>query len=168
MIKSLAQSLDDLSEKTDGCWIWRGWCSTGRLPYGLIRRGSKQFYAHRVSWQVHFGAIPDGLHVLHKCDNPPCIRPDHLFLGTHLDNVRDRQAKGRTRIPALRGEQAPWSKLTEQAVREIRATDDSAKALAARYNVSEGAIYGVLSGRRWKHVTGADAAIAEYRQRVSK
>jgi hypothetical protein len=76
-----------------GCWEWRG----RRMPkgYGKLNRGTKTVYAHRLAFELRNGPIPDGLYVLHKCDNPPCINPDHLFLGTQADNVRDRDTKGR-------------------------------------------------------------------------
>lgn len=78
---------------TDGCWLW-----TGALRNGYGRFGSRPFkYAHRVSWELANGPTGD-LKVLHRCDNPRCVRPDHLFLGTQLDNMRDRSAKGRTAV----------------------------------------------------------------------
>lgn len=82
-------------QKGEGCWEWQG----RRFPfgYGAFYLEGQWNGAHRASWRVHFGEIPDGLWVLHRCDNPPCVRPDHLFLGTHLDNVRDMCRKGRKR-----------------------------------------------------------------------
>lgn len=83
-------------EKTDGCWLWNG--ATGEHGYGSIggEGGAGNLRANRVSWQLHYGKVPDGLHVCHRCDNPPCVRPDHLFLGTRKDNLQDAKAKGRT------------------------------------------------------------------------
>lgn len=90
----------DRVRKSDGCWEWMG----NRMPrgYGLISAekpngGSR--LAHRVSWELHFGPIPKGLMVCHACDNPPCVRPDHLFLGTGLENSADMVSKGRQRKP---------------------------------------------------------------------
>jgi hypothetical protein len=79
--------------KTDGCWLWRG----GPVgdSYGMSWDGSKNRKAHRLSWEIANGPIPDGLSVCHHCDNPRCVRPDHLFLGTNGDNVRDRDLKKR-------------------------------------------------------------------------
>jgi hypothetical protein len=79
--------------KSDGCWEFSG--GRHQFGYGLIQANHKCVGAHRVSWEIHFGPIPDGLWVLHACDNPSCVRPDHLFLGTVGDNTRDASAKGR-------------------------------------------------------------------------
>lgn len=79
------------------CWTWTGTTSQG---YGKIqagRRGEGWLWVHRVSWELQNGPVPDGLQVLHRCDNPPCVRPSHLFLGTQVDNIRDMWAKGRAR-----------------------------------------------------------------------
>ncbi len=91
----------------DECWEWTAGRATSTLwtkgkpkfDYGIFHRGSEDEYqavqAHRMSWELHNGSIPDSLFVCHTCDNPPCVNPGHLFLGTHLDNMRDRKAKGR-------------------------------------------------------------------------
>jgi hypothetical protein len=94
---STAQELFDRHVvKGDDCWSWGGYINN--KGYGYTRIGgkvSKGWLAHRLSWSLHFGEIPDGLHVCHKCDNRMCVRPDHLFLGTNMDNIRDRMQKGR-------------------------------------------------------------------------
>lgn len=79
----------------DGCWVWTG-CRV-KKGYGIVRldRSERMASVHRVSWALHNGPIPDGLLVLHRCDNPPCVNPDHLFLGTHTDNMKDMVRKGR-------------------------------------------------------------------------
>ena len=80
-----------------GCWLWTG--KTNRDGYGVLTRQRKGWFAHRYSWTLANGDIPDGMMACHTCDNPPCIRPDHLFLGTRADNLRDMRAKGRGRGP---------------------------------------------------------------------
>lgn len=79
--------------KSDGCWEWQG--ARRGNGYGVIYKQGKGTQAHRLSWTITNGAIPAGMYVCHKCDNRPCVRPDHLFLGTHTDNMRDCGAKGR-------------------------------------------------------------------------
>lgn len=93
--RPLADRFWEKIEKTDTCWFWTAGMSDG---YGRINRGvptSELVLAHRLSWELHFGSIPNGMNVLHKCDSRPCVRPDHLFLGTNVDNTKDRESKGR-------------------------------------------------------------------------
>jgi hypothetical protein len=80
--------------KGDNCWQWSAACS-GSMGYGVIRIAGRNQFTHTVSWRLHFGEIPADLRVLHRCDNPPCVRPDHLFLGTQGDNLKDMYAKRR-------------------------------------------------------------------------
>jgi len=99
---SLADRFWQKVEKSDGCWTWRGALQTNgygkiyvcRKP-GTTTKTTISMPAHRASWVIHFGDIPTGMSVLHRCDNPLCVRPDHLFLGDHTDNMRDCAAKGR-------------------------------------------------------------------------
>jgi len=88
--------------KTENCWFWLvATVNTENGHYGAIGLGTRDEgteYAHRVSWRLHFGTIPDGKIVMHKCDTPACVRPDHLILGTHKENAEDRTLKGRTTI----------------------------------------------------------------------
>jgi hypothetical protein len=81
-------------EKTEGCWIWTGSLFSGS-QYGQVKQNGKTKQVHRVSWELHFGPIPESMCVCHKCDNPPCVRPDHFFLGTNYDNTMDSVIKGR-------------------------------------------------------------------------
>lgn len=117
----------------------------------LYRQGS--IGAHRLSWLIHFGEIPPEMHVCHRCDNPPCVNPRHLFLGTNLDNRRDSIAKGRFRVG--RGERHRSAKLTEAQVREIRQRrelGDRQEALAAEFGVSGCAISNIHRRKTWAHV----------------
>ena len=103
--------------KTETCWNWTG--PRDKKGYGLgIYNKGRQPRIHRQSYELNIGPIPQGLHVLHKCDNPSCVRPDHLFLGTNFDNIQDRNKKGR--MNHAKGEQVSHCKLTPQQVLEIR------------------------------------------------
>ncbi len=103
------------TNQATGCWEFQGYCVNG---YGRLSREGKRVYAHRAVWEIVFGEIPPVLCVLHTCDNPPCCNPAHLWLGTHAENMEDKQAKGRGNQP--HGETNGQAKLTEPEVREIR------------------------------------------------
>lgn len=92
--------------KTDGCWNWIG--AKNRKGYGNLKRGERYLNAHRYSWELTNGSIPAGKWVLHKCDNPACVRPEHLFLGDVLVNNRDMWTKGRGKSPYFIGHDNPW------------------------------------------------------------
>lgn len=140
-------------EKTDGCWNWIGNKASG---YGRFSIGSKKegyFLAHRFSWELHNNAkIPDGMFVMHKCDNPQCTNPDHLMLGTPKENTQDMIAKGRKKTVVSVGKENGKSLLDEEKVRFIRSSDLSHAALSRLLNVSTGCIRGVRIGRTWSHV----------------
>lgn len=129
-------------EKTDECWKWVG--AKTFYGYGAIQSGGKGgrvLRANRVSWELHFGPIGNELQVLHKCDNPGCVNPDHLFLGTPADNAADRTAKGRTRVGRIPGEKHHQAKLKNEQVIDIRAKyaagQISLSRLATEYGVSK-------------------------------
>lgn len=134
--------------KTPECWLWTG----GHFAdgYGAIRHNNKPTGTHRLSWEMHNGPIPNGLCVLHHCDNPPCVRPDHLFLGTKKDNAVDMGQKGRNYFPEDFG--ARNRKLDETKIRSIRASCDSPAALAQEHGVSRRTISKVLNRETWSHV----------------
>ncbi len=135
-------------EKENGCWNWTGWF--GQNGYGCFKINSAKAMSHRVSFRMNVGEIPKGMLILHKCDNPICIRPDHLFLGTNLDNIRDRHLKGRD----AKGEGHGRSKLNFQTVLEAREKRKklglSYRKLAKYFGVSKPAITDAILGRTWK------------------
>ncbi len=137
-----------------GCVLWIGCKNID--GYGKIdcRVRKRMVGAHRVAYELAHGPIPDGLHVLHRCDNPPCVNVEHLFLGTQADNNADMDAKGR-RVSS-HGERHRSAKLTEDLVREIRrrysAGGISQPALAAEFGIDKAGICRLLNRKNWKHV----------------
>ncbi len=122
--------------------------------YGRITAwGRRGQLAHRVAWEIANGPIPNGLFVCHACDNPPCCRIGHLWLGTNSDNARDMVQKGRNSVaPRIIGEQVNTCKLTPSLVRELRSSPMTAKELAEKYSISRVQVRNILSRRHWKHV----------------
>ncbi len=153
---------------TIGCWEWLGSRTQfrGKKQHGQIWNGSGKVMAHRVAWEITYGPIPDGMLVLHHCDNPICIRPGHLFLGTQQDNMDDASNKGRLfGKPAVRGERHGCAKLKETDVIEIRklyrAGGVTKKSLADRFGVTETPLRLVLARKTWTHIPdAADNALA--------
>jgi hypothetical protein len=150
---TLAERFSRRVEKSDdGCWLWTGY--RGRDGYGCISAGGaggRSLLAHRVAWTIHNGPIPEGLNVLHKCDQPRCVRVDHLFLGTQADNMRDCAAKGRT----VRGERSQHAKLSADHVREIRrrcTTGESQSAIASMFGVHYETVRQIVHRRNWSHI----------------
>jgi hypothetical protein len=147
------------------CWLWTGVIdSPPRLPYGkiflLLPNGRyKITTAHRFAWELHAGPLPKGMFALHHCDNPGCVRPDHLFKGTALDNMLDKTAKDRNgrcgpKNPA-RGSAHPKAKLTEDEVRSIRGLYSGGatqQSLASRFGVDQTMISCIVLRKTWKHV----------------
>ena len=142
--------------KTENCWLWTGnrnrdgygelgVAKTPSLPGGLMR-------AHRLSWEIHYGPIPDKMDVLHTCDVPPCVRPDHLFLGSHTDNMKDMARKGRSNL----GERCPLAKLRAVDIPTIRERyaqgDVTLSVLASEYGVTSGAVGQAVRRKSWRHI----------------
>lgn len=136
---------------TSDCWYWRG--SRNRLGYGQMVTTLGETKAHRVSWVLHHGPIPSGQHVLHRCDVRACVNPDHLFLGSHAENMADMVAKGRHVNSPKFGEDNPMSKLTRDQVRHIRelyrAGGFTMKQLADLNNVSVMTVQRAITRQTW-------------------
>jgi len=121
------------------CIPW--WGARSIKNYGTLKRNGKQLKAHRFIWEQCFGPIPDGICVLHHCDNPPCVNPAHLFLGTKGDNNRDAAAKKRSRGKA---------RLTVEQVRDIRTSGETQQVLADRYGISQPSVSYIQLGKSYK------------------
>ena len=136
----------------DGCWVWTA--SIRSDGYGRLRVGGTTKLTHRVSWELNCGALPDGLCVLHRCDNPPCVNPDHLFLGTHQDNIRDRDQKGRN--GHCLGQKHGRSKLKTEDVMRMRRIFSTGKieqkTLAQFFGVSDATVSFIITRKRWAHL----------------
>lgn len=146
-------------QKTDSCWMWVG--AKGRKGYGVFGKGdgSKNlFRAHRYSYELHIGPIPEGLFVCHHCDNPACVNPEHLFTGTVQDNADDRIRKGRKGgggSGPRPGENHPSAILTEIKVIEIRKKREDGirlMPLAKEYGVTKAQISHICTRKSWKHI----------------
>ena len=141
----------------DECWPWTGrtvWRGYGQFSLWPSRIPGGNIRAHRYAWILRNGEIPDGLFVCHRCDNPPCVNPDHLFLGTHQDNMDDMDKKGR-RALAPRGQSHYASKLSEDDVRVIRQMlrdGHSAASVATGFGVASSVISEIKTGKAWKSV----------------
>lgn len=138
------------AEPNTGCWLWLG--ALFNNGYGQFRIESRTQLAHRVAFAIYKSAIPPKWHVLHKCDNPLCVNPSHLYLGTHQQNMEDRGKRGRSRGGSLVGIACPWAKLTEDAVRAIRSDSRSATIAADTYGISESQFYRIKRRERWGSV----------------
>ncbi len=128
-----------------GCWIWMR--STIEKGYGRISVKQKSNLAHRASYREFVGEIPDGMCVLHRCDNPPCINPDHLFLGTHMDNTKDKIKKGRQKCGFHNS-----ANTKEKDVLFIRRSNENAAVLAERFNLTSDSIGNIRNYKTWKNI----------------
>lgn len=142
-----------------GCWDWIAF--KDKRGYGRLSAGSESRLAHRISYQLHRGSIPDKLFVCHHCDTPGCVNPDHLFLGTDADNVADMISKGRQASKdqtTHRGIDHGGSKLTELEIIAIRTSiGSSQRSLAKQYGVGQSQIQRIKAGASWSHIdTGAN------------
>lgn len=157
-------------DRSGECWVWtagRDWRQYGHFSWKALS-GKKEQLAHRYSWSLTNGPIPDGLDILHSCDNPPCVNPAHLRAGTHSENMQEMIVKGRRTLPrgdahhfrrfpetALRGERNGSAKLTEDHVRAIRvlaANDTPRHSIAVTFGLHESTVGLIVCRRTWKHV----------------
>lgn len=148
-----------IPKNIDDCWIFTGGLnSCGRGNYWL---NGKTVQAHRISYELFKGTIPDGLFVCHHCDNGKCVNPVHLFIGTCKDNVDDMMRKGRKTI--LRGEDDPKSKLTNRQVLKIVELYKTGKytqpELGEKFKVTRSTVLSIIRGNNWKHITNITTPI---------
>jgi hypothetical protein len=131
------------------CWIWT---RNTNGHYGKIASGDgKLLSVHRLSWEMHYGLVPEGMLVCHHCDNQICVRPDHLFLGSHKVNTQDMMQKGRHHFGVLYGEDIPWARLTWAQVAEIRSQYPAKTqlSLAQEFGVGRSTIAAIVNGYTW-------------------
>lgn len=142
--------------KTDGCWLWTGGSKNqkGYGQIGLGGKGAKHVLVHRLSYTMHKGEIPDGMLVMHSCDNPSCVNPEHLSVGTQSQNILEAFAKGRKNAvpPHVFGEACGASKISEAVAISILASKEPTKVLMERFGVSKSIIQRLRAGHTWKHL----------------
>lgn len=137
--------------KTDKCWMWTG--ASARFGYGNSYFNGKNVPAHRLSWILENGEIPKGMNVCHKCDNPRCVKPDHLFLGSQAENMRDMRQKNR----GAKGERHGSAKLSLEDVLQIKLALKQGRtqtSIALEHHVGVPQISRIASGKRWPAVMG--------------
>ena len=135
------------TEPMSGCWLWGAAVNHG--GYGVVSGG----LAHRASWILHVGLIPLGMCVCHSCDNPPCVNPAHLFLGTRHDNNADRHRKGRTRVGV--GDRCKHTKINPEIVRMIRArhaAGESQQSIADDVGIAQSNVSAIVLRKKWRYV----------------
>lgn len=135
---------------SSNCWEYQGNLTKG---YGVFSFSNKKLYTHRASYMYHYGKFPDSLHVLHKCDNPCCINPEHLFLGNHQDNMLDKTKKGRSAL-----------KLTEAAVIDIFLSNDVTEDIANKYSISNVLVNRIRRREQWQWLTDGLETPVRYRE----
>lgn len=134
-------------EKTDGCWLWIG--ARNHNNYGRLADSTRPGHAnlaHRIAWELTYGPIPDGMCVCHTCDNPPCVNPDHLWLGTHDDNMADRTAKGRDPLPP---DVHIKMEIAAQIREEYAAGGVTHRVLSERYGIDQSSVTRLINGKMW-------------------
>jgi len=137
-----------IPEPNSGCWLFTG--AVSDRGYGIFGTGGKTKRAHRVAFEETYGLLSPDVCVLHRCDTPPCINPDHLWLGSHYDNAMDKIAKGRH--PEMHGEKNSQARLTEEKARHIKSSSESTTSLAKKFGVSLSIVSEIRHGKKWKHL----------------
>ncbi|WP_082549806.1 HNH endonuclease signature motif containing protein [Mesorhizobium sp. Root157] len=148
---SLIERLMARCDDTGSCWEWTG--SADSKGYGRLNLGDTPILVHRASWEAFRGPIPEGMFVCHRCDNPRCFRPEHLFLGDQQMNMDDKMSKKRHRYGVSRGADHGCAKLTEQQVRDIRASSGPSRIIAERFGISGRQVRDIRALKVWKHLT---------------
>jgi len=152
--RSDAERFWEKVDKSGDCWLWTGKKDRREVcGYGLFRQNAKWVRPHRFAYEQEHGSITDGMVIAHRCDNPLCVRIDHLFLATQKENVQDMFAKGRDNH--VKGERVNTAKLTAEQVIEIRRLHklgETASSLARRYGVASTAVDAIVHRRSWKHI----------------
>lgn len=139
-----------VGERGSGCWEWTGY----RDPngYGRLNIENVPVLAHRIAWETHFGPLTSADHICHRCDNPACVRPEHLFKGDHAMNMADKMAKKRHRYGVSRGADHGCAKLTEDDVRDIRRIGRPLNQHVKRYGISTSQASDIINRKSWRHV----------------
>ena len=152
MVRSVLERFEEKIGDPDnnGCWPWLA--KQIQAGYGQLRVGDKLLLAHRVSWELYRGPIPEGMNVCHACDNPNCVNPEHLFIGTLAENIQDSVRKGRCAAIRRRGEKSVSAKLTNDDVLAIRASTDAHHVVAARFGISRGNVVHIRRYDSWWHI----------------
>lgn len=144
--RSLKDRFFEKVKKSPSCWNWIA--NKNKKGYGRFWVNGRNEFAHRTSWRMLHGRVNFNLRVLHRCDNPSCVNPKHLFLGTHADNGSDKAKKGR----AARGEGNGNSKLRAEDIYTIRNSRDSVSQLADAFGIDRTQIWNIRKRKQWRHV----------------
>ena len=154
-LRDWIDKFDERANRGDGCWEWSGTrLQTEGQDYGLLYVDGKPWRAHRLSYLLHNGDLPDGALICHHCDNPPCVNPAHLYAGTYASNALDREQRLRRRIP--RGESSATSVLTAEQVVEIRQLCSSRalmqREIATAFGISRAMVSMIHNRHSWTHI----------------
>jgi hypothetical protein len=143
-IYELEKSFNKFVIKQDGCWNWNG-CKKVKMKYGCLTFRGKEVMAHRASYMIYKGEIPNGLWVLHTCDNPSCTNPEHLWLGNALDNQRDKLSKNRHKVEKLSIDQV-------KEIKKLLSMDVMMKRICKDFNISRTTLHSIKTGKTWRDI----------------